>query len=248
MNVSVELPSCRRPIVLDRNLRDESDLVANGFPRRENCLAQFVEIAESFEDQQIDTRLGERGELFSKKLAGFGEGGRTERLEPHAKRSYGSGDEGQIAGGLAGDAHAGLVDLAHFFRKSERRQALAIGPKRIGFNDLRTGANVILVYIADQGRQRQVELVVAAIQENALGIERRSHGPVGHQNAFVKRLLEFGGARLRSGNGHKLVRGAFSYNSACVNGRRNRNTCGETVSGVIANRKAHSPSPFGRTR
>ena len=43
----------------------------------------------------------------------------------------------------------------------------------IGFNDLRTGLQILMMQVADEVRLRQVQLVIAAIDEDALGIKQR---------------------------------------------------------------------------
>ena len=89
-----------------------------------------------------------------------------------------------------------------FSGKSERRQPLAIRPKSVGFDDLRARPQIFLVHVADQSRQRKVQFVITAVEENALGVKRRAHGPVGHQHTIEQRLLEFGAPILHNGHTH----------------------------------------------
>ena len=46
--------------------------------------------------------------------------------------------------------------------------------------------------VANQGGEREIQLVVAAVDEDALLIEHGAHGSIGHQNAVFQRLAEFG--------------------------------------------------------
>ena len=66
------------------------------FARRQNGFAQFVQIGEGFQNQQIDAGFHQRLDLFAESRARFGEGGGTERFDAHAERSHGAGDKGAV--------------------------------------------------------------------------------------------------------------------------------------------------------
>ena len=72
-------------------------VVAGRFARRENGFAQFVQVGEGFEDQQVDAGFDQRLDLLAEGRARFGEGGGAERLDAHAQRADGAGHEGRVS-------------------------------------------------------------------------------------------------------------------------------------------------------
>ena len=57
--------------------------------------------------------------------------------------------------------------------------------KSVGFDDLRARLQIVVVDRANQLRLRKVQLVIAAVDENPLGIEQRPHGPIAeHRRLF----------------------------------------------------------------
>ena len=189
-------------VVFDAQLRDDHHLGAGGFARGENRFADFVDVAKRFEHQQIDAGFHQRVDLLAKNRAGFFETGRTERLQANSQRSDGSGDEGLIASGFAGDAHAGMIDQADLFCKPESGQALAIRAEGVGFENLGARFDVLLMNVAHQRGERKIQLVIAAIDENAFGIKHGPHGAIGHQNMFIKCVAELSRSGLNRGYCH----------------------------------------------
>ena len=57
-------------------------------------------------------------------------------------------------------------------------QAKRIRAKGVCFNDVRPGLQVFLMDAADQVGLREVELVVAAIDENTFGVQQCAHGAI----------------------------------------------------------------------
>ena len=160
----------------------------------EHGFAQLVEVAEGFEDQQIDAGFEQRVDLLAEGGAGFGEGGGAERLDAHAQRADGAGDEWPSFGGFARQAHAGLVDVLQLFGDAEGRQARAVGAEGVGFEDLGAGLDVFLVDLADQVGLREVQLVEAAVDEDAARVEHGAHGAIGHHDAAGQLIAELLGA------------------------------------------------------
>ncbi len=191
-----------RAVVFDAEVRDDREIGARGLARGQNRFADFIEIGERFEDEEIDAGIYQHFGLFAEQFPGFFETGGAERLQPSTQRSDGAGHEGLVTRGLPGETDARFIDRAEFFGMPERREALAICAEGVGFEDLGAGFNVFLVDFANQGRERQVQFVVAAINENAFGVERRAHGAVGDEDAVSQRLLEF----FRSGLSFRIHR------------------------------------------
>jgi len=79
--------------IVDRHLGDHRQVATRGIVTGHHRLAQFVEIAERFEDQQIHAALEQRVDLLTEGLASFGKGRGAERFNPDIERSYGAGDE-----------------------------------------------------------------------------------------------------------------------------------------------------------
>ena len=163
-------------------------------------LAGFVERGHGLDDEQVDARpLGEDANLLGKGGAGFVEAGLAQRLEAHAERADGAGDPGlagllffEVGDGLAGKAHAGGVDLGDFAGQAVAGQAEAIGAEGVGFEDLRAGLQVLFVDGEDQRGVGEVQLVVAAVDEDAARVEDGAHGAIGEHGAVGEDLGELG--------------------------------------------------------
>jgi len=54
--------------------------------------------------------------------------------------------------------------------------------ERVGLDDVGAGANVFGVYLADQIGRAEVQLVVTAINVDALGVEHRTHRAVDYED------------------------------------------------------------------
>ena len=156
-------------------------------------LAQFVQVAEGLEDQQIDAGFEQGIDLFAEGGARFGEGGGSERLDAHVERSHGAGDE-RAVGRLAGQAHAGQVDGLQLFGEAERAQTLPGGAEGVGFQDLGAGFDVLLMDLANHVGRGEVQLVEAAVDEDAARVEHGTHGAIGHDHAAGQLVTKFLGA------------------------------------------------------
>jgi prevent-host-death family protein len=84
------------------------------------------------------------------------------------------------------------IDVADAIRQAVAGQAEAVSAESIGLDNLGTGLKIIMMNAANQLWLRQVQLVIAAVDEDALGVEERSHGSVTeHGRLFqaVKKVL-----------------------------------------------------------
>ena len=136
--------------------------------------------------------LGERVDLLGESCVGVVEALGSERSEPNAERSYGSSDKGFGSlffayGGhaLAGDGDAGPVDLAHAVGEAVALEPEAIAAEGVGLDDLGAGLKILLVDSANDIRLREVEFVVAAIDEDAAAVKHGAHGAVAEHGAAV---------------------------------------------------------------
>jgi hypothetical protein len=142
-------------------------------------LVQFFDVAEGFEHQQIDAALDQGRDLFAERRARLFKRSLAQRFNANAQRADRSGDPNvETLGCFASHVSAGQIDVAHAIGQAVPRQAKAVRAESIGFDNLGAGLQVIVVHGADQLRLRQVQLVIAAVDENALGIEKRPHGSV----------------------------------------------------------------------
>ena len=125
----------------------------------------------------------------------------TIRLDAQAEWTNRAGDVRAIACGLAGHLCGDGVDLVQIRVEPVLLELVSSGAKRVGLNDVRAGANVFSVNLAHQIRTAEVQLVVATIDVNTLGLEHRAHGAVDNEDAiagenFLKWLHLFNCGRL----------------------------------------------------
>ena len=83
--------------IIDCHLGDDRNFTARCVVDRVDGLAKLIEVAEGFEDQQIDTGFEQRVDLLAESGARFGEGGGAERFDAPVQRPDGSGDEAPLA-------------------------------------------------------------------------------------------------------------------------------------------------------
>ncbi len=117
---------------------------------------------------------GQGANLFGKGGARFVQAGLAQRLQANAERTDRAGHPGfagllllQVLDGLAGQAHAGGVDLRHFAGQAVAGQPEAVGAKGVGLKNLRARLQVLFVDGEDQAGIGEVEFVVAAVDEDA---------------------------------------------------------------------------------
>ena len=179
--------------IVDRHLGDHRHVAARGFVPGHHRLAQFIEVAESLEDQQIDPGFEQGIDLFAESGARFGEGSRSQRFDAHVERAHGAGDE-RAVGRLAGQPHAGQIDGLQLFGEAERAQTLPGGAERVGFQDLGARLGVLLMDLANHVRRGEVELIEAAIDEHAARVEHGTHRAIGHNHTAGQLVTKFLGA------------------------------------------------------
>jgi len=65
----------------------------------------------------------------------------------------------------------------------------------VRLQDFRAGFDILLVRFANHAGRREIQLVVTAVDENALGIQHRAHGAIRHHHAILELIAEFLKAR-----------------------------------------------------
>ena len=116
-------------------------------------------------------------------IFGLVERGRAKRLDPQAQRADRTGDKDPIAGGFAGDVGRGDIDLAELAFEAVRLQFMPRRTKRIGLDDVGTGGDIFLVDLADEIGGDEIQLVVAAVDIDALVVEPRADRAVKNVDA-----------------------------------------------------------------
>ena len=155
-------------------------------PRRQHGLVNFFQISESLENQQIDAAFDQRLDLLAKRVASFLERSFSQRFDSGSQRANRSCHPHiEAFGGLAGHAHASPIDVAHFVGQAVPGQAKRIATESIGFNNLGSRLQVFVVNSANQVGLREIQFVVRAVDENALGVEQRPHGAIAQHGGLL---------------------------------------------------------------
>ena len=95
---------------------------------------------------------------------------------------------------LPAPAELRLNDRDQLFGKTECTQPDTVTAEGITFNHFRAGFDVFLVDFLHHLRRGKVQLIEAAVDENAFGIEHGAHSAVGHYNFRLQLAAEFSGA------------------------------------------------------
>ena len=77
-------------VVVDGDLGDDDQVPAGDLARSQDGFAQFIEIAEGLQDEQIDAGFEKGLHLLGEDGARLREGGRAERLDVSAERAEGA--------------------------------------------------------------------------------------------------------------------------------------------------------------
>ena len=151
--------------------------------------ADLAQVAERLEHEQVDAALDERRGLFAEDRLGLVEAGLAPRLDADAERPDRAGDVGLVARRVrARGARPATLIVVQPSVEAERGQLDAVGAERVGLDDVGAGAHVGLVHVGDEVGLREVQLVEAAIEEDALGVEHRPHRAVADEHALVERF------------------------------------------------------------
>ena len=139
-------------VFVDGDVRHHRDLGIH-VPRRQNRLVKFFHVAEGFQHQQIDAAFDQGCDLLAEGGAGFLEGGLAQRFNADSQRANRAGNpDVEALGRFARQTNPGQVDLADLVFQAVACQAKGIAPKSIGFNDLRTRLQILMVKLRGSGR------------------------------------------------------------------------------------------------
>ena len=138
VKVSVSVPPGRWPKSSMVTWAMIGIVAAGGFVRGQHGLAQLVEVAEGFEDQQVDAGFEQRVDLLAEGRRGLRRRrwGRAVRCARRAGRRRRRRKAPSLRG-FAGQAHAGLVDGPQLFGDAEGRQARRGWRRRCWFRESR---------------------------------------------------------------------------------------------------------------
>lgn len=157
----------------------------------------LIERGHGLDHEEVDAGFGEGCDLLTESFAGFVEAGFAEGFEKNAEGADGAGDEGfacllffQVRCRLTGDAYAGDVDLSGTGGEAVAGESEAVGTKGVGFEDLSAALEVFLMDGENEGGVGEVELVVAAVDEDAARVEDGAHGAVAEDGAAGKDVIE----------------------------------------------------------
>ena len=152
--------------------------------------AGLVQRGHGLDDQQVNAFHGQGADLLGKGGASLVQAGLAQRLQAHPQRTNRAGHKRgsgllvfEVFDGLPGQLYPGDVDFGDFIRQPMAGQPEAVGAKGVGLDDLRAGLQVFFVNRQDQARVGEVQLVVAAVDEDAAGVERSAHGAVNEHGA-----------------------------------------------------------------
>ena len=154
---------------------------------RQNCLVKFFQIADRLQDEQIDSALGESTDLLMKRFTRFLKRNFAQRFNPDSQRAHRSRNPPvETFRRLMRQTRAGKVNVVNLIGKGMASQAEAVCAKRVGFNDFSSSLKVFVMDVADQIGLREVQFVIAPIDEYPFGVQQRTHGPVAQDGRLLK--------------------------------------------------------------
>ncbi len=110
------------------------------------------------------------------------------RLDAHAERADRSGDPAVVSRHRAGDLRAAKVDGMDLVGQPEIGELEAIRAERIRLDHVGAGADVFAVHVGDEIGPGDVQLVEAAIEEDAARVEHRAHRAVADEHTLIERV------------------------------------------------------------
>ena len=139
---------------------------------------RLVERRHRLEEQQVDPALEQALDLLVVRRLRLIRRDVPDRGEGLADRSHGSRHERAAARRLTRDAGPLAVDLAHVRLEAVRPELEAVGAERVRLDHVGAGVEVLLVDLPHESGVREVQLVEAAVEEDAARVEHRAHRPV----------------------------------------------------------------------
>src|SRR5580704_7135319 len=135
----------------------------------------FFKVSERFQNQQVDAALDQHCNLLSKRLASLLERSFPQWFDSASQRANRSRHPNiEAFGGIPRDAHTRLIDVANLVRQTMARQAKRVATEGIGFDNLGSRLQVLVVNSANQVGLREIQFVVGTIDEDAFGVQQRA--------------------------------------------------------------------------
>jgi len=146
--------------------------------------SDLVEVLEGFEKKEVDPGLGERGGLLAEKIEQFSLGDRAELGHLDAGRPDRPRHIELLPRSLAGELDSAAVDGFRLLLQAVRLELEAVGAVGVGLEDIGVRGRIGAVEIEHQFGRREVELIIAAVDEDAAAVEHGAHGAVTDEDAL----------------------------------------------------------------
>jgi hypothetical protein len=152
--------------------------------------ADFVQVAERLEHEQLDPALEQRRRLLTEPSLRFVDTRAAPGLDPDAERADGARDPRLIARRVPSNAGPLDVHRMHAVSEAERPELHAIRAERVGFDHVGAGADVLLVNFPDEVGLGEVQLVETAVEEDPPRVEHGAGRTVAHEHAPIEFFQE----------------------------------------------------------
>lgn len=152
---------------------------------------QLLEIPEGFQDQDVNAALDQGRNLLPECVARLLKGSFAQRFDTNPKRSYGPCYPSvKTLCGFLGEARAGDIDCLDLVGQTVALQTETVRPKRVGFDDLGARLQIFMVQTTNEVGLRNIQLVVATVDENAFAIQKRACGPIAKHGSGLQAFGE----------------------------------------------------------
>ena len=160
----------------------------------------FVQVAERFEHEAVHATGEQPRYLASKQGLRVGLRRWAEGLDADAKWSDRADDARPPARRGACEVGRSVVDFLGVVCETVAVELQRIGAEGVGLQDLGACAHVLGVHFLHQPWLLQTQLVVADVQEEALAVQHRAHGPVEDVDPAVIQECAEGGSHRENNN------------------------------------------------
>src|SRR6266487_803478 len=163
-------------------------------PRGFDCFTDFIQIAERFDDDQVNARLSQRTDLLRKRLM------RSLRLDsaigrnPHSQGTYIPGNQyipERCSNNTFSEIDASFVDFNELILKSMLCQFESVCSERIGNDQLCACFNIRAVNLCHCRRICKIQFVKAFVESHAAGMEHGPHCAIGEEGLRGYELKKF---------------------------------------------------------
>ena len=169
----------------------------SGFARRKQRLVCFVQGGHRLNAQHVYAGGSQGANLLGKRGACFFQSGLPQRFQANSQRTHRAGDPciarlllAQMLHGFTRQAHARCIDISHLGAQPVPAQPEPVRSKSVGFQNFCACLQVLFVHRQDEVGVREIQLVVAAIDEDAARVKHGSHGAVGKHRPVGKDVGE----------------------------------------------------------